>query len=68
MFSALVYQSKWPNEWAKEWFYMMNDLTVQADISSIIQSPIVIRFGFKKPTCYVNFEAQAAIVRCLQCC
>jgi hypothetical protein len=27
-----------------------------------MQSPIVINFGFKKPTCYVNFEAQAAIV------
>jgi hypothetical protein len=41
---------------------MMNDLTTRADISGIIQSPIVTSFGFKKPTCYVNFKAQAAIV------
>jgi hypothetical protein len=26
MFLALAYQSKWPNEWAREWFYMKNDL------------------------------------------
>jgi hypothetical protein len=35
---------------------------VRANISGIIQSPIVTSFGFKKPTCYVNFEAQAVIV------
>jgi hypothetical protein len=58
MFLALAYRSKW----AKEWFYMKNDLTAWADILGIIQSPIVTSFGFKKPTCYVNFEAQAAIV------
>jgi hypothetical protein len=52
----------WLNEWAKEWFYMKNDLTVRADITDIIQSPIVTSLGFKKPTCYINFEAQAAIV------
>jgi hypothetical protein len=62
MFLTLAYQSKWTNDWAKEWFYMKNDLTVWADISGIIQSPIVTSFGFKKPTYYVNFEAQAAIV------
>jgi hypothetical protein len=26
MFSAPAYQSKWPNEWTREWFYMKNDL------------------------------------------
>ena len=62
MFSTLAYQSQWPNEWTKEWFYMKNDLTARADISGTIQSPIATNFGFKKPTCYVNFEAQAAIV------
>jgi hypothetical protein len=41
---------------------MKNDLTARADISWMIQYPIVTSFGFKKPTCYVNFEAQAAIV------
>jgi hypothetical protein len=40
---------------------MKNDLTAQAKITCIIQSPIVTSFGFKKPTCYVNFEAQATI-------
>jgi hypothetical protein len=62
MFSAIAYQSKWPNEWAKGWFYMNNDLIPHDDISSIIQSPIAISFAFKKLTCYVNFEAQAPIV------
>jgi hypothetical protein len=41
---------------------MKNDLTAQANISGIIQTPIVTIIGFKKPICYVNFEAQAAIV------
>jgi hypothetical protein len=62
MFPALAYRSKWPNKWAKEWFCTKNDLTSRADISGIIQSPIVTSFAFKKPTCYVNFEAQDAIV------
>jgi hypothetical protein len=57
MFLAFAYQSKWSNKWAKEWFYMKNDLPARVDISGIIQSPIVISFGFKKPTCYVIFEA-----------
>ena len=34
---------------------MKNDLTTRADISRIIQTP------YKKPTCYINFEAQATI-------
>jgi hypothetical protein len=62
MFPTLAYQSKWPNEWAKEWFYMKNDLIAWADISRIIQSPFATNFGFNKPTCYVNFEAQAVVV------
>jgi hypothetical protein len=57
IFPALAYRSKWPNGWAKEWLRMKNDLTARAEISGIIQSPIVTSFGFKKPTCYVNFEA-----------
>jgi hypothetical protein len=56
-FPALAYRSKWANGWAKEWFRMKNDLTARDDISAIIKSPIVTSFGFKKPTCYVNFEA-----------
>jgi hypothetical protein len=37
MFSALAYQSKWPNEWAKEWFYMKNDLNEQTDIKELFR-------------------------------
>jgi hypothetical protein len=48
MFQALAYRSKWLNEWAKEWFYMKNDLAARADISSIIQSHIVTSFSFLK--------------------
>jgi hypothetical protein len=62
MFPALAYRSNWLKEWAKEWFYMKNDLTASADISGIIQPPIATNFGFKKPTYHVNFEAQATIV------
>jgi hypothetical protein len=62
MFLALAYRSKWPNEWAKKWFYMKNDLTARADIRGIIQTPIVTCFGYKKPTCYINFETRASIV------
>jgi hypothetical protein len=62
IFLALAYRSKWSNEWAKEWFYMKNDLTAWADIKGIIQIPIVISFGYKKLACYINFEAQAVVV------
>jgi hypothetical protein len=41
---------------------MKNDLTTRADITGIIQTPIVTSFDFKKTTCYIIFEAQAAIV------
>jgi hypothetical protein len=57
MFSVLAYQSKWTNELAREWFYMKNDLNEQTDIKGLIQTPIVTSFGYKKPTCYINFEA-----------
>jgi hypothetical protein len=61
MFPALAYQSKWPNEWAGV-FYMKNDLKEREDIKGIIQTPIHTCFGYKKPTCYIDFEAQAAMV------
>jgi hypothetical protein len=41
---------------------MKNDLNERIDIKGIIQTPIVIRFWYKKLTCYINFEAQAVIV------
>jgi hypothetical protein len=62
MFLALAYRSKWPNEWAREWFYMKNNLNEWADIKGIIQTPIATCFVYKKPTCYINFEVQVAIV------
>jgi hypothetical protein len=36
MFLAPAYRSKWPNEWAREWFYMKNNLNEQPDIKGII--------------------------------
>jgi hypothetical protein len=45
--SALSYQSKWLNEWAKEWFYMKNNLKEHTDIKGIIQTPIHTCFGYK---------------------
>jgi hypothetical protein len=62
MFVALAYRSKWSNEWAKEWVYMKNDLNARTDVKSIIQIPIATSFGYKKPTCYINFEEQTIIV------
>jgi hypothetical protein len=62
MFLALAYRSKWSNEWAREWFYMKNGLNERTDINRIIQTRILTCSGYKKPTCYINFEAQAAIV------
>jgi hypothetical protein len=41
---------------------MNNDLNEQSDIKGTIQTPIVTCFGYKKPMCYINFEAQTAIV------
>jgi hypothetical protein len=62
MFLALAYQSKWLNEWTKEWFYMNNDLKEREDSKGIIQTPINTCFEYNKLTCYIDFEAQAAIV------
>lgn len=62
MSSAPTYRSKWPDGWAKEWFYMKKNLKERPDIKGIIQTPIHTCFGYKKPTCYIDFEAQAAIV------
>jgi hypothetical protein len=62
MFPALAYRSKWLNEWANERFYMKNDLKERVDIKDIIQTPIHTIFGYKRPICYINFEAQASIV------
>jgi hypothetical protein len=62
MFLSLAYRSKWVNEWAKQWFYMKNDLNARAGIKGTIQTLNATSFGYKKPTCYINFEALAAIV------
>jgi hypothetical protein len=62
MSPALAYRSKWPDRWAKEWFHMKNDMKERSDIKGIIQTPIHTCFSCNKPTCYVDFEAQAAIV------
>jgi hypothetical protein len=62
MFPALAYQRKWRNKWAKEWFYMKNDFKEREDIKGIIQTPIHTCFGYMRPTCYIDFEAQAAII------
>jgi hypothetical protein len=41
---------------------MNNDLKAWADVKGIIQTPIHTCLGYKKPTCFINFEAEAAIV------
>jgi hypothetical protein len=41
---------------------MKNDLKERADVKGIIQMFIHVCFRYKKPTCYINFKAQAAIV------
>jgi hypothetical protein len=61
LFLALAYRSKWLNEWAKEWLFMNDDLEERANIKGIMQRPIRTCFGYKRPTYYINFEAQAAI-------
>jgi hypothetical protein len=47
---------------AKEWLYMKNDLKEMDDIKGIIQTHIHTCFEYKRLTCYINVEAQAAIV------
>ena len=41
---------------------MKNDLKERPNITEIIHTPIHTCFGYEKPTCYINFEAQAAMV------
>jgi hypothetical protein len=50
-FPVMVYQSKWPNNWTKEWFYMKNDLDKREGIEDIIQRLVKSTFGIKKPLC-----------------
>jgi hypothetical protein len=54
---TLVFHSKWPNFWTKEWFYVKNDLVKREDIKGIIQMPIKPTFGIKRLVCYMNNEA-----------
>jgi hypothetical protein len=41
---------------------MKNNLKERVDIKGIIQTPIHTCVRYKRLTCYINFEAQAAIV------
>lgn len=40
---------------------MKNDLDKKEGIEDIIQRPTKPNFGIKRPTCYMNDEAQAAL-------
>jgi hypothetical protein len=35
----------WPNSWAREWFYVKNNLDKREDIKDIIQRPMKPNFG-----------------------
>jgi hypothetical protein len=41
---------------------MKNDLKEGANIKDKIKTPIHTSFGYKRPTCYINFESQTSIV------
>jgi hypothetical protein len=41
---------------------MKSNLKERGDVKNIIQTPIRTSFGYKRPTCYINFEAQVSIV------
>jgi hypothetical protein len=47
MFLALGCCIKWPNDWAKEWFYMKNYWNERTHIKGIIQTPIITSFRKK---------------------
>lgn len=59
---ALAYRRKWPNTWENVWFYMKNNLREREVIKDLIHTPIHPSFGYKRSTCYINFEAQDAII------
>lgn len=46
----------------KEWVYVKNGLCKREDIQGIIHKPIKPNFGTKKLVCFINDEAQAAMV------
>lgn len=41
---------------------MKNDLKARGDIKGVFQTSIHTCFGYKRLTCYINFEAQPTIV------
>jgi hypothetical protein len=41
---------------------MKNDLKERPGIKGIIHTPILTCFSYKKPACYINFNAQADMV------
>jgi hypothetical protein len=54
-----TFRKKWPGSWMKEWFYMKNDLNQREDMKGVIQRPIWLCFGIRRPSIALGNEVQA---------
>lgn len=58
----LAYQTKWPREWVKEWFYVKADTTKRVEFKAIVMWLIKASFGLKSPLCNISGATQTTYV------
>jgi hypothetical protein len=57
-----TFQKKWPGSSMKQWFYVKNDLNKREDVKGIIQHPIWLRFGIRRPSIAIGNEVQVCLM------
>jgi hypothetical protein len=57
-----TFRKKWPSSWMNQWFYVKNDLSEREDVKGIIQHPIRLCFGIRRPSMAIGNEVQACLM------
>jgi hypothetical protein len=57
-----MFRKKWLGSWMKQWFYGKNDLSEREDVKGVIQRPIRLRFGIRRPSIAGGNKAQACLL------
>lgn len=58
----MVYQSKCPNNWTREWFYIKVDTKKREDLKDIVMRSINVSFSLKRTICNMSGEAQMTYI------
>jgi hypothetical protein len=61
-FPVLAYQTKWPSEWVKEWFYVKADTTKRVEFKAIVMGPIKASSSLKRSLCNISGATQTTNV------